>query len=136
MKNIFGVLALILLFNCSKDETQEAKDILVDSQLISEWIIESKGINNTPSIETYCCESITFLFDNNIQDLTGNFIQIIDSEEITGKFTVNPLINTISFSSPSVADFIYNYEIEQSDFLKLSYFENGAVYYMRYSRAN
>ncbi|APY07007.1 hypothetical protein BWZ20_01250 [Winogradskyella sp. J14-2] len=86
----------ILILSCDNDNDGTINP-LIETGLIGEWEINGRGTNNVLSLEVFCCETLTFLDDNNLRDLIGSYTFNQQGVVTNGIFTVNAEENTIEY---------------------------------------
>lgn len=91
-KVILSLFLLLAFLGCTEDESV---DVLVNTNIIGKWEIESRLTNNVSNTATLCCEFIEFKTDDNIEDYLGQFESESSDSTNEGTFDVNITDNTI-----------------------------------------
>ena len=92
-KVILSLFLLLTFLGCTEDESV---DVLVNTNVIGKWEIESRLTNNLSNTAALCCEFIEFKTDDNIEDYLGQLFKSESSGSTNeGTFDVNVTDNTI-----------------------------------------
>ena len=94
MKKLYSILAfVVMIYSCSSYEDRNFSAI---EQLVGEWTLQSKTINNAPiSIEN---ENLYFSEDNNISDYKGNY-ELVSETMSSGAFYLDTQYANLVFTS-------------------------------------
>jgi len=106
MKRLLLMLVIITtVLSCSKDDDN---NISVLSELIGEWELQSKSINNnTPAVIED--DKLLFREDSDIKDLNGNY-SYIATNETNGNFVIG-IYNTIVLTTNSGNSRTYDFDL-------------------------
>lgn len=114
--NLFIVLIVLgsfVITGCDDDNQlpiNQQSDNLEQYNILGEWKMETRLIDNVTDAAVPCCDYITFSTDDTEDDLEGNFTAISTSNETNGTFVLNPAENTIKFSY-NEDTLVYDYQI-------------------------
>lgn len=99
--NFYVVLIFALSIISCGTEDNNTSNPLIDTGLVGNWEISGRGINNLSSLESLCCETLSFLDDDNERDLSG--LYIFDEQGIitNGTFLVDLESNIIEYTTES-----------------------------------
>ena len=112
-----------LITSCDTDDNNISNP-LIETGLIGEWEIIGRGINNVSSLEALCCETLSFLDDDNERDLNGSFIFDEHGIITNGSFTINLEENTIDYSTENSDTITLEFTINNS-ILEVWYFDDN-----------
>jgi hypothetical protein len=128
------LLFLLLITSCDTDDNNTLNP-LIETGLIGEWEIIGRGINNISSLEALCCETLSFLDDDNKRDLNG--LYIFDEHGIitNGSFTINLDENTINYTTENSDTSTLKFTINNS-VLEVWYFDNSNRNWTTYVKQN
>ncbi len=94
MKKLLLILVVVAtVFSCTQDEDKNFSAI---AQLVGDWELQSKTINNLPVSNEN--ESLYFSEDNNISDFSGNY-ELITEGTSSGNFNIDTQFANIIFTS-------------------------------------
>ena len=115
-------LITLLITSCNTDDTNTSNP-LIETGLIGEWKIIGRGINNISSLEALCCETLSFLDDDNERDLNG--LYIFDEHGIitNGSFKVNLENSTITYTTENNNSDIIQFTLN-NEVLEVWYFDD------------
>jgi hypothetical protein len=121
--NFYVALIFSLSVISCGTEDSNASNPLIETGLIGEWEIIGRGINNISSLEALCCETLSFLDDDNERDLNG--LYIFDEHGIitNGSFTVNLEESTIDYATGNSDTTTLEFTINNS-ILEVWYFDD------------
>ncbi|MHA7842559.1 MAG: hypothetical protein ACX93I_04515 [Winogradskyella sp.] len=121
--NFYVALIFSLSVISCGTEDSNASNPLIETGLIGEWEIIGRGINNISSLESLCCETLSFLDDDNERDLNG--LYIFDEHGIitNGSFTVNLEESTIDYATGNSDTTTLEFTINNS-ILEVWYFDD------------
>lgn len=126
---LLTVLLCAVTFGCVKEvdhnpneSEQQSVDLLDQYELIGEWEIQSRLINNISGMPALCCEYVAFSVDQNEIDNIGIFRYTGNGESVAGTFEV------IDFESMKILIngnlHPYSFAVN-GNYLSLAYIENG-----------
>lgn len=121
--NFYVALIFTLSVISCGTEDSNASNPLIETGLIGEWEIIGRGINNISSLEALCCETLSFLDDDNERDLNG--LYIFDEHGIitNGSFTINLEESTIDYATGNSDTTTLEFTINNS-ILEVWYFDD------------
>lgn len=116
-------LITLLVTNCDNDDNNILNP-LIETGLIGEWEIIERGINNVSSLEALCCETLSFLDDDNERDLNGSFIFDEHGVITNGSYSINLEENTIEYTAENSDTSTLKFTINNS-ILEVWYFDDN-----------
>ncbi|NRD20295.1 lipocalin family protein [Winogradskyella eckloniae] len=127
---LFFTFISICFYSCSNDNSEP--NPLINTGIIGEWKINSRGIDNTSSTEVVCCETLIFTDNDNDKDYIGYYTFIYE-EEYYGAFTLNTENNTIAFTNGNGNINTETFSLTDNT-LELWYYENENRHWTIYTK--
>ncbi|MAB48885.1 MAG: hypothetical protein CMC05_09665 [Flavobacteriaceae bacterium] len=131
--NFYIVLIFVLSVISCGTEDNNAYNPLIDTGLVGNWEISGRGINNLSSLEALCCETLSFLDDDNERDLSG--IYIFDEQGIitNGAFIVDLESNIIEYTTESSNTKTLEFNIN-NDVLEVWFYDGTNRHWTTYNK--
>jgi hypothetical protein len=92
-KLLFLFLVAATIFSCNRDEDKNFSAI---EELVGEWVLQSKTIDNVPVQSN--TENLFFFEDNDLRDFSGNY-QYDSENTSSGAFTLDTRSSNMIFTS-------------------------------------
>lgn len=123
---VFILTSLFFMTSCADDDTgQELQqsDNLEQYDILGEWQLEVRTINEITDAAVECCDTITLQTDEVKDDLSGVFEASGVGYQTNGEFLLNPADNKVQFFRD---DEVLEYTFQvNADVLTFTYEEAG-----------
>ncbi|WP_431107670.1 hypothetical protein [Winogradskyella poriferorum] len=131
--NFYVVLIFVLSIISCGTEDNNTSNPLIDTGLVGNWEISGRGINNLSSLEALCCETLSFLDDDNERDLSG--LYIFDEQGIitNGTFLVDLESNIIEYTAESSNTKTLEFNIN-NDVLEVWFYDGTNRHWTTYNK--
>ncbi|WP_243471857.1 hypothetical protein [Winogradskyella sp. MH6] len=131
--NFYVVLIFVLSVISCGTEDNNTSNPLIDTGLVGNWEISVQGINNLSSLEALCCETLSFLDDDNERDLSG--LYIFDEQGIitNGTFLVDLESNIIEYTTESSNTKTLEFNIN-NDVLEVWFYDGTNRHWTTYNK--
>ncbi|BAO77140.1 hypothetical protein [Winogradskyella sp. PG-2] len=107
-----SVLLGFLIISCSKDDDTSPNNPLVDIEILGEWDISARGVNNISSLEVICCHTLSFYEDADNRDFKGTYVSNDSGFITSGSFIIDN--NIISYTTDLDNTYMLEFSIENN----------------------
>ena len=129
IKYLLTLLLFSFTLGCAKEVDsnpnegeQQSTDLLEQYELIGEWEIQSRLVNNISGMPALCCEFVEFSVDQNEIDNIGIFSYNGNGESVAGTFEVIDSENMKIFINGNIHP--HSFAVN-GNYLSLAYIETG-----------